>query len=348
MADWRKIAKIDGDVVFFDYVRGDFSKNAPLVFTWDVDKTYLDTNITTLSGLWKTIREKAFQKKNIPGTATLLRALRDSYSQNSETLPLYFITASPPQMEKKIRAKLLIDEIHPYGAFYKDNLRNLKPSRFRFLTRQIGFKLQALLQLRKMLRDDVQQILWGDDTESDALVYSLYSDICAKKMTPMEILKLLENLNVQDNQIQNILSLTEGIPQHDPVKRVYINLAEDTDPDYYIKFGRRMLPTYNTFQVVIDLYQEGRIEEKILLNTAMVLISAYSFSKEEIFWSIEDMVQRGAIKKETLEKIIKLLNENGILLEHFRFAQKTKMILEKPMEDAEWIPNHIDYLNDYR
>ncbi len=324
MADWRKIAKIDGDVVFFDYVRGDFSKNAPLVFTWDVDKTYLDTNITTLSGLWKTIREKAFQKKNIPGTATLLRALRDSYSQNSETLPLYFITASPPQMEKKIRAKLLIDEIHPYGAFYKDNLRNLKPSRFRFLTRQIGFKLQALLQLRKMLRDDVQQILWGDDTESDALVYSLYSDICAKKMTPMEILKLLENLNVQDNQIQNILSLTEGIPQHDPVKRVYINLAEDTDPDYYIKFGRRMLPTYNTFQVVIDL------------------------SKEEIFWSIEDMVQRGAIKKETLEKIIKLLNENGILLEHFRFAQKTKMILEKPMEDAEWIPNHIDYLNDYR
>jgi hypothetical protein len=335
-------------VVFFGYTDPELAKKAPLVFTWDVDKTYLDTNITTLAGLIRTIREKAFQKKNIPGTATLIRALKEIYAQNSENLPLYFITASPPQMEMKIKAKLSLDGISPYGAFFKDNLRNLKPSRFRRLTQQIGFKLQALIQLRMMLGSDVKQILWGDDTESDALVYSLYSDICAKRISSDELFRLLESLNVQTHQIKNILTMTDEMPAHDPVQRVYINLAVDTDPDYYIKFGRRMLPTYNTFQVAMDLFQEGRIQSKTLLSIATVLISIYNFSKEEIFWSIEDMIQRSVLKKETIEQIMKLLEENGILLSHFRFTQKTKGIMEKPLEDLEWVPTKIDYLNDYR
>jgi hypothetical protein len=348
MADWRRVSQITGDVVFFEYTDDKTAKEASLVFVWDMDKTYLDTNIASLRGLLKTIREKAFQKKNIPGTATLVRALKESIAKNNEKLPLYFITASPPQMESKILAKLSIDGISPYGAFYKDNLKNLNPNRFRRLTQQIGFKLQSLLQLRGRLKEDVKQILWGDDSESDALIYSLYSDICADRIANDELTRVLESLNVLPHQIKTILNLKDDLPKNDPVERIYINLATDTDPDYYVKFGRRMLPTYNTFQVALDLFQDEKIKESALLSIAQVLISSYAFSKEEIFGAVEDLIQRHTLKKEKVEKIINLLKEHGIFLSHFQFTQKTKKILDADAVESEWIPTKIDYLNDYR
>lgn len=348
MADWRKVSEITGDVVFFEYSDEKTAREASLVLVWDVDKTYLDTNIASLRGLLKTIREKAFQKKNIPGTATLVRALKESVAQNNEKLPLYFITASPPQMESKILAKLSIDGISPYGAFYKDNLKNLNINRFRRLTQQIGFKLQALLQLRLKLREDVKQIMWGDDSESDALIYSLYSDICADRIPNEELTRVLESLNVLPPQIKAILNIKDDLPKHDPVERIYINLATDTDPDYYVKFGGRTLPTYNTFQIALDLFQDERIKESALLSIAQVLISSYSFSKEEIFGTVEDLIQRQVLKKDKVEKIVNLLKEHGIFLPHFHFTQKTKKILEGNVEPLEWIPQKIDYLNDYR
>ncbi len=347
MADWRRISQITGDVVFFEYTDATQAKQAPRVFVWDLDKTYLDTNIGSLRGLLRTIREKAFQKKNIPGTATLVRALSESL-QKGDKLPLYFITASPPQLETKIKAKLSIDGISPYGAFFKDNLKNLNINRFRRLTQQIGFKLQALLQLRMRLGEDVKQILWGDDSESDALIYSLYSDICAGRMDDDELSRVLESLSVLPHQIRTILNLKDDIPRNDPVERIYINLATDTDPDYYVKFGRRMLPTYNTFQIALDLLQDNKMKETSLLSIAQVLIASYFYSKEEIFGAIEDLIQRQVLKRETVDIVMSMLMEHGIVLPHFKFTQKSLKILEAGEPTAEWIPAKIDYLNDYR
>lgn len=347
MADWRRVSQIAGDVVFFEYTDASKAKEAKRIFVWDVDKTYLDTNIGSLRGLLRTIREKAFQKKNIPGTATLVRALSESIQQG-DRLPLYFITASPPQLETKIMGKLAIDGISPYGAFYKDNLKNLNLNRFRRLTQQIGFKLQALLQLRLRLHSDVAQILWGDDSESDALIYSLYSDICAGRIEDDDLMKVLESLNVLPPQIRTILKLKDSIPQRDPVERIYINLATDTDPDYYVKFGRRMLPTYNTFQIALDLFQDGKMSQASLLSIAQVLISSYAYSKEEIFGAIEDLIQRQVLKNDSVEKVLAILKEHGILLPHFKLTQKSLKALEAGDPTADWIPQKIDYLNDYR
>jgi phosphatidate phosphatase APP1 len=94
--DWKKRCQILQDVVFFEYVDASLAKEAPYVFVWDLDKTYLDTHFESVRGLYRTIKEKAFQKKNIPGTRTLVKALtvkEDSF------FPIYFVTASPPQME---------------------------------------------------------------------------------------------------------------------------------------------------------------------------------------------------------------------------------------------------------
>ncbi len=348
MADWRKFADIQGDVIFFEYVSEKIAAQAPLVYVWDLDKTYLDTNITSLRGLIKTIREKAFQKKNVPGSATLVRSLIQNKKDSAPAFPLYFITASPPQMERKIKAKLEIDGILPFGAFFKDNLKNLKPNRFRRLTQQIGFKLQALLQLRIKLKSDVQQILWGDDSETDALIYSLYSDICSERIDVDEQMSLLESLSVTPYQMKVILDLKKQIPKQDPVHKIYINLATDTDPDYYTKFGRRTVPTYNTFQVALDLFQDARISAQTLTGIAQVLISGYAFSKEEILWSLEDLIQRRILNPESVDTIVSILRENQILPYQYKFTQKTQTILGTKIDLLEWVPTKIDYLNDYR
>ena len=195
----------------------------------------------------------------------------------------------------------------------------------------------------------MKQILWGDDSESDALIYSLYSDICADRIPIDELSRVLESLNVLPAQIKTILNLKDDLPgKQDPVERIYINLATDTDPDYYVKFGRRMLPTYNTFQIALDLFQDDRIKEPALLSIAQVLLSSYAFSKEEIFATVEDLIQRQSLKKDKVEKIVELLREHGIFLPHFHFTQKTKKILDGKEAEIEWIPQKIDYLNDYR
>ncbi|MBX3034493.1 MAG: hypothetical protein KF865_11265, partial [Bdellovibrionaceae bacterium] len=193
MADWRARAELFGDVVFFRSSTPEIEKSSPEVFVWDLDKTYLDTTIDSLSGLLQAVIERAFSKKNIPGTDTLLRTLAQERAMRtgSQLFPIYFITASPPQMEARITEKFVFDNIRPLGCFYKDNLKNLRPGRFWRLTKQVGYKLQALMQLRVRLADEVRQVCFGDDSETDAVIYNLYSDICARRLSAAEIRAVL-------------------------------------------------------------------------------------------------------------------------------------------------------------
>lgn len=66
MAEWRDRSEMNGDVVFFGYVSEGMEKSHEEVYVWDLDKTYLDTTIDSLSGLLNTVLEKALQKKNVP------------------------------------------------------------------------------------------------------------------------------------------------------------------------------------------------------------------------------------------------------------------------------------------
>ena len=104
MSDWRERSILNGDVAFFQYVDRKLELKAQEVYVWDLDKTYLDTKIDSLSGLFNAAVEKALNKKNVPGTNALLGALSDYRTQvlSRDNFPIYFITASPPQMEERI------------------------------------------------------------------------------------------------------------------------------------------------------------------------------------------------------------------------------------------------------
>ena len=150
----------------------------------------------------RTAFEKAFQKKNVPGTKSLILALISSQGRSNRNFPIFFITASPPQIEEKIRHKLEYDGIFTFGSFYKDNLQNLTPRRFWRLTKHLGYKLQALMELRTRIHENVEQILWGDDSETDAVIYSLYSDICARRLQGTELIRVLKGFLVETAQLE--------------------------------------------------------------------------------------------------------------------------------------------------
>ncbi|MEM7646760.1 MAG: phosphatase domain-containing protein, partial [Pseudomonadota bacterium] len=315
MATWKLRSEIVGDVVFFPYRDVDRG-GASEIYVWDLDKTYLDTSWHTIGDLWRTVFEKSFQKRNVPGTSTLVSSVKDNWQRTrgeAGEFPLFFITASPPQLEDKIREKLEIDEILPQGIFFKDNLRNVHPSRWRRLSQQVGYKIQALMQLRSKFSEDLTQVLWGDDSETDATIYSLYSDICSRRWDEDQLIKFLKHFNVTKEQINTILDLQDQCPSHDPVEKVYINLAVDTDPEYYLKFGRRIVPTYNSFQTSLDLFQDSRLQEAQVLKVAMDLMTNYGFTPDQLQQDLDDLVRRRILAQETLERVLPVLQENQII-----------------------------------
>lgn len=358
MAHWRDYSTVWSDVVFFRYIAEGVEKNADEIFVWDLDKTYLDTSWGGFFELLKVAMERALSKKNIPGTNTLIRSLVDQWQadKSHRHFPLYFITASPPQMEPRISEKLAFDGIFPFGAFYKDNLQNLHPKRLWRLTKQVGYKVQALLQLRTMLKANVRQVLWGDDSESDAVIYNLYSDICARRIGPHEIRQILGQFWVTGEQVDIILQLQSSIPENDPVEKIYINLASDTDPDYYLKFGRRTVPTYNSFQTALDLYQDKRLDFQRLLNIATDMIENYDFSNEELSRSFDELIRRKVLAEPFVGAVVRELQEAGIVATDYSPSitpfQSEAAPLTRGFDVSgthePWIPERIDYLHDYR
>jgi len=366
MADSKMI--IRGDVVFFEYVKP--PQDVKRVFVWDLDKTYLDTHFENLRGLIRTAFEKAFEKRNIPGTATLVKALTATAATAptsasvpaDQPLPLFFISASPQQMERKVREKLRLDGIHPYGMFFKDNLKNLRFKKFHRLKQQVGYKIQALLELRLELPGDAKQVMFGDDSESDAVVYSLYSDICMRRLPGPELIAILKALHVLPDQLKRILEIQKQLPAHDPVEQIYINLAADTDPNYYSKFGRRVLATFNTFQAALNLFDRGYLDLEQLLTVSRDLVSNYGFTPDELARSFDDLTERGFLTEPSVDKALPALQKIGLIPQVFRFhfqplqaLQALQKLGEKIGEkilgiekNEPWVPDHIDYLSDFR
>lgn len=337
------------DVVSFHYAPKEAAKNSKYVFIWDLDKTYLDTHFESFSGLIRVIFEKAFQKRNVPGTTVLVRALFKS----DKKLPIYFISASPPQMQEKVKEKLDLDGITPYGFFSKDNLKNLKPARWSRLTNHIGFKLQALMEIRLLLSEDCQMVCWGDDSESDANIYSLFSDICSHRLTDREVICLLTEFKTPADQIDLILELRDQREDFDPLKRVFINLAVDTDPEYYRRYGRRLMAVDNSFEVALDLFQRGFIDLESVLEICEDLRKNYGFKTFKLEKSYRVLCSRKRIADITDDILQPALKAKGFLGQSFELECEMAQLQSLPLIGdfdniiRPWVPERIDYLSDY-
>ena len=166
----------------------------------------------------------------------------------------------------------------------------------------------------------------------------------------------MRGLHVIGEQTDTILDLQDQIPVHDPVEKIYINLATDTDPEYYLKFGRRMVPTSNTFQAALDLMQDGRLTFDQVVRVAQDMVMNYGFTNEELESSFDSLVRRQILGAEIVKETIPQLIAQKLFAPDFKTSVEAKPISEKignriySLEGVHepWRPDRIDYLHDFR
>ncbi|PRQ02899.1 hypothetical protein ENSA5_19890 [Enhygromyxa salina] len=238
------MAKRDDDDTEYELIRSPFPMVRKLqrtlaptydgpAYIWDIDKTWLDTRISQVKGMLKIPFEFAVDKRALPGTTALLHALREGPS-GREHRPLFFITASPPFIRKAIERKMLIDGIEFDGITYKDQLEVFRRREFGSLREHTAFKLGALLLLARAFPEQTRIYMFGDDAERDALIYSMFADICAGRLRGDRLIDTQVRLGVLRHYAQDVATLAADLPARERVHAIHINLVREPD-------GRRIL-----------------------------------------------------------------------------------------------------------
>jgi hypothetical protein len=307
----------------FDFLFGKSDKGFPLVikherklradyngyiYIWDIDGTYLDTKLDSKRAIMKTAFEKAIEKKNIPGSDELIRALRKGYDDEKDQLnPLFFITASPPELENAITQKMRLDGVQYDGITYKSFLGLMERFSFSHLTQQYAYKLNALLDNRLKFPTQSKEVLFGDNYENDADIYSLYAQLIDEKPNYFNIKKRLREKVQDDIYVDDIMEKVRQIESSDDttVKSIYIHLTSNkTTIDDYKDYPEILIPIRNFFEASARLYEDKHISFSSVKKVMDKILTYPHQIKTSLIDGIKDFASRGYIQEVTLEGIL--------------------------------------------
>jgi hypothetical protein len=274
-----------------------------LVYRWDLDKTYLRTDFDTFKDLVLRAFERPADKRTVPGAAALLREL-----QATEPAGIYILSGSPEQMRRVLEAKLRLDGIRWDALTLKPSLRNLLRGHFRCLKDQVGFKLSAMLASREPLGVELDEILFGDDAEMDAFVYSLYADLCAGRVDVDTLLSVLRQAAIMPDEVERLLQLHAQLPKRDHCRRIFIHLDRMSRLDTFEAYGSRVCPFYNYFQPALVLLEIGALDAKAALRVAAELVIDQAFTADALCASYLELARRGQLTVQAAQRIIEALD----------------------------------------
>ncbi len=301
------------------------------IFTFDLDKTYL---VTEFEHFWKLVKipfEKAKQKKNVPGTASLVREL------NKRDAPVFFVSGSPKGMRNVIEEKLHLDGIQFNGLLLKDYGEALKKMKIGKIIDKIGYKLAALLYARMVYPSKANEILFGDDSEYDATIYSLYSDIISGKLYDFQILSILKRWGVYPEEFDLIrehliqFNKTFKNPKF-VVRKIFIHLEKKTSPQDHMTFSDKVTPTYNYFQTSLILYKMNHINRQGLFRIISNLTKKYHFNINSFIFSVQDLLSRGLLEKKEGKKILNMVLKGNPLALPLRILNELKIESNRVLE----------------
>jgi hypothetical protein len=284
-----------------------------IVYRWDLDKTYLKSDFESLRKMVRVPFERAEDKIDEPGVVALIRALKASARAEGRAALVFFISASPPQIGRAIREKLALDGVDYDGIVFKDQMHHLMRGRFRFLREQVGFKLAELLKARLAAPVGAVEFLFGDDWESDPVIYSLYADVVAGRLDPEELGDVLVRLRIDPARLVEIKTLSRRVTAHETVRRIFINLERRTPPGRFRLFGTRLVPTFNYFQTAIVLHEEGAVPIAAVTDVGRSLLERSGYTREQLRNSLDDLTRRGHLPAAAAGLLRRDLAEAGIL-----------------------------------
>ncbi len=235
---------------------------------WDIDKTYLETEFERWRDLVRTAFETAIDKRARPGIVPLLRALRRGPVPGAPRTPLYFVSASPPELRTVLQGKMLLDGVEWDGMAFKDYRSLLRARRWRELRRHVPYKLTALLEYRAEWPPGAREWLYGDDAETDPLVYSLYAEIRAGALSGDSLEEALARAEVgaRDRRaIRDLAARAQEVAPPPPggagsVEAIYIFRVAANPPFDATAFAR-ITPVADAADLARRLLARGRILE---------------------------------------------------------------------------------------
>lgn len=277
------------------------------VFRWDLDKTYLRTEFDTMRDLVRSAFERPGDKRAVPGAPALLKALRAAGRPTPQAHRICIISGSPRQMRRVLEAKLALDGVEWDEFVLKPNLQNLLRGRFRALRQQIPYKLPALLSSRIAAGTNAPETLFGDDAESDALIYSLYADLLAGRVGRREVERVLDAVHAYDDERRTTLELIERIPPHpggnEPVRRILIHLDRRSPTAHFDVYGPRLCPIYNFFQAALVLYGDETIGAADVVGVAREMLASGYHTVDTLANSLQELLRRGRIDRDRAARL---------------------------------------------
>lgn len=271
-------------------------------YRWDVDKTYIQTDFDSLRSLIRTWRQRAEDKRNIPGAPALLRELLRSEGDDHVT----FISGSPQQMRRVLLKKFEMDGVSPDNFILKPNLSNLLKLRLRDVHNQIGYKLRALFDSRTLHRSEY---LFGDDSEQDGLIYSLYGDLLEGKVAVDALQEFLSIAGLYRADIERIVSSYIDLePNEGRVERVFIHLDRRSPVARFRAYGWRVVPVYNYFQAAVVLFDMGMLGPDALSNI-LAEMQTHHYGPARLANSLQDIVRRGYATRDLALRVCEALRD---------------------------------------
>ncbi|TMQ13409.1 MAG: hypothetical protein E6J90_28640 [Deltaproteobacteria bacterium] len=266
-------------------------------FRWDLDKTYLRTEFDSLGDLARSAIETAADKRAYPGASALLRALRQDGHR------ICIVSGSPTQMRQVLAAKLALDGVAYDEFVLKNNLKNLLRGRFRSLRAQIPYKLPAMLQSR-IGAAATAETLFGDDAEADAIIYCLYADLVAERVTLADLERVLIASRAYDDDAARILDLARRVPKQDAVNRLFIHLDRRSAPVGFRHYGPRLVPVFNYFQAALVLYADRVLSARQVIFVALEMLDSGQFELGHLATSVQDVLRRGRITRDVALELV--------------------------------------------
>jgi hypothetical protein len=217
-------------------------------------------------------------------------------------------------MQATLMAKMELDGVEHNGIVFKDQLQHVRRRDFKKLKEQIGYKLEALLLLWLALPHTCKLILFGDDSESDPAIYSLFCDVLGGVVRGPTLRSLLNTLGVFAEETDKIMALADRVTDVSfPVEFAFINLVTGSQPAYYSRFGPHFFATENSLQVALTLFEKNLIRERAVRSIGRDLVLYYDFSPQRLLESLKAGALRGLYAYETLRKLWGLLAEARVL-----------------------------------
>jgi hypothetical protein len=283
------------------------------IYRWDLDKTYLQTDFDTLKDLLRTAFQKAHEKVAVPGASALIREL----AANGDTR-LCIVSGSPKQMRAVLEEKLKLDGVQWDEFVLKDNVGNLLRGRFRALRGQLGYKLPALLESRAHAPVEAEEVLFGDDAEADAFIYSLYADLIAGRVDERVLERVLEAGEVYPDDAERVRTAWKQIPVADPVRRIFIHLDKLTPPAHFTAYGPRVVPVFNYFQAALVLLADGHLTAPQVIKIAVEMVQTAGHNIITLSNSFQDLLRRGLPLQQAAAALAQALEGPNALLQAMR------------------------------